>query len=68
LKTCQAAKVKTLVGCFGERCGAPATEKDELRRDVCAACAEYSRNAKKDPSAFGNVLGRVLHERNQRRN
>jgi hypothetical protein len=59
---CQAPKVKTLIGCFGDRCDEPATEVDWLGRHVCAACAQWSRDQRSNPNTLGAVLSKALQD------
>ena len=62
--TCQAPKDKvSLAGCFGERCGAPATDRDWIGRYMCAACAKWSAEARANPNTLGSILSKAFKER-----
>jgi hypothetical protein len=63
--TCRAAKVKTIRGTFGERCGKPATDRDFMGRPVCAECLAFSEEARRDANSVGSVIAEIWKRRAQ---
>lgn len=64
--TCELPAEKgTFAGCFGPRCGAPATATTYDGRRACAACKAWSDERRRDPNTLGALLADAIKQRPQ---